>query len=175
MNGVCERWTPYPLLPLGVAMQGSELKERLRRHEGVGAALAHDRGQTGRFVSAIMDEAASEIERLEAANAALMAERSNLIATKRQQIERLEVGVKEMTEAANDYAHQAARSELRARAAEAQRDKLKEALRWFVDREAPIKSKFSLLGPKDMFDAMVEAFRRAREALASIEGEKADV
>jgi len=43
-----------------------ELRERLRRHEGIGAALAHDRGQTGRFVAAVMDEAASAIERLEA-------------------------------------------------------------------------------------------------------------
>jgi len=50
----------------------------------------------------------------------------------------------------------------------AQRDALNEALRWFVDREAPIKAKFALHGPKDTADAMVEAFAAARTAIGQV-------
>lgn len=55
---------------------------------------------------------------------------------------------------------------LRLRRAEVS-DDIVEALKWFVDRRAPIQAKFALHGPKDTADAMVVAFRRADAALTA--------
>lgn len=97
------------------------LVKRLRDHEGLGAALAHDRGQTGRYISAVMDEAAAAIERL-------VAERDEAESVqKRMAKDWLDfceaMGVRFDTHEAVAYSLGAEWSKL-----EAQRDKLKEAL-----------------------------------------------
>ena len=57
----------------------------------------------------------------------------------------------------------------RLEAAESLNARQAEALKWFLDRERPIQAKFTLHGPKDLADAMVEAFARARSATESSE------
>lgn len=98
---------------------------------------------------------------------ALKAERTSLIETKREQIQRLTREVStwerlhaEALETASDVDDELATAEARVAV-------LEEALRWFVDRQQPIQAKFAVHGPKDAADAMVDAFRRARQALSA--------
>lgn len=46
-------------------------------------------------------------------------------------------------------------------------DQLAELLAFFVNRAAPIQSKFDLYGPRDTADALREKFKEGREALAA--------
>ncbi len=97
-----------------------ELVERLK------ASGTKNAPRTGNGVyMSICDEAASAIEALEASNAALMEERSNLMETKRVQIHQLTRD--------NEL------NSMRAQAAEAERDRLREALKPFAElHPAPV-------------------------------------
>lgn len=158
-------------------------RERLLTDDDVATVVARARaaislgeatGSRGMHASNIYNVASdllATVERLEASNAALMAERTNL-ETKRQQIARLEADVASLADANEEERLSSAELFSRAFEAEAQRDQLAEALRDIIAADDAFRASMS---PTVVKDPLTIACDRAREALASIEQEKPDV
>ncbi len=60
---------------------------------------------------------------------------------------------------------------LQLQSTKAENAEMRAALKWFVDRQSPIQSKFNLYGPEDTAQAMIGAYRAAEKALANAKGE----